>query len=246
MVADGQRIQGVAHPRIGQCQCQSCQLAVGERTPPTKLLSAGEGVLDVASSLRIGPIRIELTALLDHPGQLGAALGIGGLDYCDKLGTTGVQAATVQHRGRRDRRRRGVLDHTRAATSICAVPPAAGSDLVDHVHGEQLDIPRGEFDGQLVCEVAVLLGAHLARGALVIDDHRDRDLGSGCGGHLREVTQRVNGLLAAEISTHDGAHLSVRGGYEHQRFLGHEAKDSRERSNQNAGPVERGIGAMCF
>ena len=245
MLADSERIQSVAHPRICERQCQPDQLGVGEQTSPANLLGAGESIFDVASSLRIGTMAVDRAGLIDQLCQHGAALGVDGSYGCDEFGAPRVQTPAVQYRCRGDGRRRGVLDRSRTAASVCAVPPTASRDPVDHVHGEQADIPPRKLVVQLARQVTVLVGARLARGALVVDDHRNGNLCSGGGGQFRKAAQRAATFATGEIGTQDSAHFTLGGGHEYQRFFGHEAQNGGQCRDQYAGAIERCFGAMC-
>ena len=169
-----------------QRRAQPDQVVVAQRRPGGNLRGARQGELDAAPDVAT----LDAVSLVEQSCQPGRALRLGGRDDRHQVGAPCVEPSPVQHRGQRQRRCGRIRHPPGAAAAVCAVPPADGIDHVHDVRSDQFDLPFGEFLGEQLGPLPIVLGAHPAAGALAVDDDRDRNLGLGNSCHLGEFEQR--------------------------------------------------------
>lgn len=182
-------------------------------------------MFDVAARVDVGP---KLTVVLGEQHRRAQPLGAHRVDRDDRLQLRSprIEATPLEHGGRGHGRRHGVLDCTRPRLAVDAVPLPTVGQSVDDVGGEQFDAPVVQVLGQHVGQQPVLVEAHAARGAVLVDDHGDDRVGSVGGGDVDQVGEGVV-ELARQVHAHHAAQLVVLEGHQHQGVLGHEAEDGR-------------------
>ena len=182
-----------------------------------RLRGRGHGGLDIAARVRIGPLRgvRRRGPGTDHGFQLGTAGGIADLDDFLQFGSAGVEPAPVQNSRRRQRRGRRVVDHSALAAAVRAVPASSRGHPVDDVNGEQLDPALRQRCRQFGGQFAVFVVAHPAGRTVVVDQHSDRRIRFGRGGHVGEVADRVDQFWR-KVHAHNTTHCAAVDGHQNE------------------------------
>ena len=126
---------------------------------------------------------------------------------------------------------------------VLARPDLAGLDI---------DLPERD-DLRLWIDAAGLLGPVLVVAlmtlAIVASPLPSAPIALAAGAAYGHTYGTLLVVLGAEIGAQHSAHFTLDGSHENERLLGQEAQDGRQRGNQDAGLIERGIergfGAMC-
>lgn len=120
----------------------------------------------------------------------------------------------------------------------------AGGHPVDHVGSPQRDVALGQLLAQRRAQLPVFLVAHRARGAVGVDDHRDRGLRVGRGGNLRELPDAIS-ELGRQVDTQHRAQFAVADRHHDQRFFRHETQNGGQGGDQCAGTVQDEVRSSC-